>query len=252
MKTLTPRRELAALLLPALFGALLVGCSVPPSSTAGHENGDPPADVVARFAACLNTQEGQTARIGKDGRVEVLVAGPGGDDGGSATNVAPDAPTAGNESGLTTLAQDAQGTWQSSDTAEGYADAGIGDAWRSCQAKIPEFEQPQADISGAPVERQSLGGQIEASLAFARCARQNGYADFPDPGETGMLRLPAGLTEDSFRDLVSSCLDALQGAGLAISPESAESLPFDWMAVLGEFGLGGTGGERPALPGGQG
>jgi hypothetical protein len=248
MTLITPRRTLAALTLSAATGVLLAGCSLfPPSAEPG--NGASSDEAVTRFVACLN-DGGQVARIGDSGRAEVLIAGPS-DDGGSFTDGVPggDSPS-GAGPGTMTMTQDSQGTWQSSDAAGGYEDVGIQDAWTACEADVPEFEQPEADLSGADMQGQTIEQQIERSLAFAGCARDNGFADFPDPDDHGMLGFPDGMTEDAFRGLLESCVDTLEGGPIAISTDATESFDFDWMAVLQEYVGGIIGGG--AVPGEQG
>ncbi|HEY8523713.1 MAG TPA: hypothetical protein VIL48_02035 [Acidimicrobiales bacterium] len=65
----------------------------------------------------------------------------------------------------------------------------------------------------------------DATLAYARCMRDNGVEDFPDPGvgEDGGLRLSTGdATDPDFEDAEHECrpiLDEAQQAGTQLSPE---------------------------------
>lgn len=219
--------------LPLVVGALLLaGCTAAPDPDSSDDGANDAA--AARFVACLEDQ-GQTAKILEGGQVGVLLPDAPGDDAGPGVSSAPSTAD-GAAGGMTAIMMDDDGAWQISDTAEGYPeDGGIRDAWAACEEEVPEFEQPEPDLSGAMSEAITLEDIIDLSLAFADCARENGYADFADPDENGMVELPFGITEDEFRSLMDACSEELDGFGLPISQESAESLDFDWMSVMSEY-----------------
>lgn len=226
-------RSLAA--LPILVVAVaLAACTATP-----EDGKDAAADDAAakRFVTCL-TDEGQTAKILDGGQVGLLLPDAPQDETGAGTLL----DAAGGDS-MVMVFMDDDGQWMASTTADGYPeDGGMREAWMTCEEQVPEFDQPEPDISaveGANIETFSLADQMEASLAFAACARKNGYADFADPDADGMLELPRGITEDEARSLLDACSDALGDAFPMVSPKSLESLDFDWFAVAGEYFDGG-------------
>ena len=233
--------RLLAIVPLALAAGLLAGCSAP----ADGDNGAGNDAAAVAFTACLN-DAGQTAKIIDGGQVGLLLPEAGGepwtgeapgDDGGIQSAVA--------------VFMDEDGAWMAAGSADAYpADGGMREAWADCEAEVPDFEQPEPDMSGAEVSTISREDMIEQSLAFAECARGEGYADFSDPDDNGMLDFPSGMTEDSFRALLEACISDAEGFGIPISPESAESFDFDWMSVMQEFvGEGSLSGVAvPAAP----
>lgn len=220
--------------LPLAVGALLLaGCTAAPDNGGDNAANDAAA---ARFVTCLE-DEGQTAKIIDGGQVGVLMPDAPGDDGSVMSSPGTTSDSGeGGPVGMVSVFMDEDGAWMASDSADSYPEeGGIRDAWTACELEVPEFEQPLPDISGADMQTFSVEDQIENSLAFAKCARENGYADFADPDDQGMIDLPLGITEDEFRSLLEACSEELGDFGIPISQESAESLDFDWIAVLGEF-----------------
>ena len=240
------RRGTAVALPIAVLAIALAACTAPPAeddTTAEQEA------LAAKFVACL-TDEGQTAKILDGGMVGLLL--PDGVDEGSGGIAMGDSAEKGDSSEPTMvmITQDEDGTWQMSSTASGYPEeGGMREAWETCEAEVPDFEQPEPDLSGAEANSVSMEDQLEASLAFADCARENGYADFADPDEYGQLEIPS-VSEDEFRALLDACADTLEGVGLPMTQESIEGFDFDWMAVMQEYfeGImvgGGTSGPKP-------
>jgi hypothetical protein len=235
----SPTWHRAIAVLPLALAALaLAGCTAAapnPNSTASNDA------EAAKFVACL-TAQGQTAKILDSGQVGLLLpdgvggAGPGkgpsnsvgsGDGGGSGT------PT------TIMVMQDGDGSWMAANSAAGYpSEGGMSDAWTACETQIPDFVQPNPKINGADIRTVTKDDIVKASLAFAKCARNNSYADFADPNTDGMLTFPQGMTEDEFRSLLAACNDSLGGVGLPISASSAGSFDFDWMSIVQEFGGG--------------
>jgi hypothetical protein len=241
------RRGTAVALPIAVLAIALAACTAAPPA----EDDDTAAQeaLAAKFVACL-TDEGQTAKILDGGMVGLLLP-DGVDEAGGGTAMG--GPPEGDDSGKPTMvmiAQDDDGTWQMANSAEGYPEeGGMRDAWAACEATLPDFEQPEPDLSGMEGNTVTIEDQIEASLAFADCARENGYADFADPDENGQLDFPP-MSEDEFRTLLDACADkTLEGVGLPITQESTERFDFDWMAIMGEyFGNVMVTGGGPAEP----
>ena len=230
--------RLLAIVPLALAAGLFAGCSAPPADGAGND-----AAAVA-FTACLNSA-GQTAKIIDGGQVGLLLPEEG--TGPLATT---EEPEDGGMQSAVAVFMDEDGAWMAANSADAYPeDGGMRDAWAGCETEVPEFEQPEFDMSqtdGTSVSREDV---IELSLAFAECARGEGYADFPDPDDNGMLDFPSGMTEDGFRALLEACVDPDSGFGVPISQESAESFDFDWITVMQEVtGTAGLGVAVPAAP----
>ena len=227
------RRGTAVALPVAVLAIILAACTAAPpeeDDTAEQEA------LAAKFVACL-TDEGQTAKILDGGMVGLLLP-EGVDEGGSggiASGGAPDGDEP-SEPTMVMITEDADGIWQVSSNAGGYPDeGGMREAWEACELEIPDFEQPEPDLSGMEGDMVSMEEQLEASLAFADCARENGYADFADPDENGQLDFPA-MSEDEFRALLDACAaTTLEGVGLPLTKESTDRFDFDWMTVMQEY-----------------
>ncbi len=238
----------AALLLAALSGCSLLGTAPEPEEDTAENDA-----LAAKFVACL-TEQGQTAKILDGGMVGLLLPDSAADDPGSFMTNSSD--EGGAPSGMVAIMMDDDGQWMAATHADGFPDeGGMRDAWTACETEIPDFEQPQPDMEGATAA--SSEDQVEAALAFAACARENGYADFPDPSDQGAMNLPAGITEDGFRQLLEDCYDPDKPMGLMIDKETADTLDFDLMPVLDDFfqahpefgpGGGGQGGTAVAVP----
>jgi hypothetical protein len=249
MHARTMRLGLSAATLTAMV-AVLAGCSLlntpKPTNTAAANDA-----AASKFVACL-IAEGQTAKILKGGMVGILLPDgaldDGPTDGGSQGTDGGDAPL-----GMTSVIKDDDGEWQASSDAAGYPeDGGMRDAWTACAVEVPDFKQPDPATNG---DAPSSADQMKAALAFAKCARENGFADFPDPTDDGSMNLPSDITEDGFRGLLEDCFDPDAG-GFGISKELADSLDFDLMAVMDDFFAdhpeyqkGGDGGSQTSTSG---
>ena len=245
MFTKNVRRGTAVALPIAVLAIALAACTAAPSEDDSTAEQDA---LASKFVACL-TDEGQTAKILDDGIVALLLPDGVSDDGGMMSGEA-SAEGDGSKQTMVMIFEDEDGQWQAANNAGGYPEeGGMREAWAACEEKIPDFEQPEPDMSGADVNSVSIEDQIEASLAFADCARENGYADFADPDENGQLDMPA-MSEDEFRALLDACADeTLEGVGLPMTRESTERFDFDWMTIMGEyFGNVMVGGGGPAEP----
>ncbi len=229
----------AALVLPLVAATLLLSsCAATPDPT--DEASAANEKAAGKFVACL-LDAGQTAKIIDGGMVGMLLPASEADEGpGMMQTSGEGAPTS-----FAVMFEDEDGQWLASGDSTGYPeDGGMREAWVGCEEQVPDFEQPQPDMSGGGGESHMLSKDdvIEAALAFAACARENGYADFEDPDANGMIALSSDFTEDSFRALLEACSDTLNGMGIPISQESAAELDFDWMSVMGEFVEGPAGG----------
>lgn len=235
------RRALAA--APVMVAVVALAACAAPSA---EKPDDAASDAAAaRFVTCL-TGEGQTAKILEGGLVGLLLPDAPGDsplgtveDGGAIAL----SEGGGEDAGMTTFSSDADGTWVASTTAAGFPEeGGQRAAWEACEEKVPEFSQPEPDMSaaeGAKTLSLSPDDLIEAGLDFAACARENGYADFADPDADGQITLPAGLTEDEARSLLEACKDSLGDMPPVVDQKSVESLDFDWFALISEYFEGG-------------
>jgi len=243
MNRMTMRSILSAGGLLVTAGVLAACAPAPGGGGGGAAAND---GAATRFVACLE-QAGQRAKVLDGGQVGLLMpdADTGGGDSLAVTGSAGD----GGPGFSVAMTMDEEGVWMAGSDASAYPEAGgVRDAWLGCEAEVPDFEQPAPDVSGAGLEPVSREDMLEAGLAFADCARDEGYADFPDPRADGLIDFPAGMTEDGFRSLLEACMSG-DGAGfLPVSPESAESFDFDWLGVMAELGGGATGIAVPARP----
>jgi hypothetical protein len=220
----------AAALITALAGCSLLGNSPEPEDTSAANDA-----AALKFVACL-TDQGQTAKILDGGMVGLLLPDGVADDGPGESTAQTQGGGGDGPVNMTAIIKDSEGTWQSSTSADGYPeDNGMRDAWTACEAEVPGFTQPAPDMNGADGNSTTAADQMEAALAFADCARDNGYAEFPDPADNGSMRLPTDITEDGFRQLLEDCFDPEKPMGLMIGKETADALGFDLMAVMQDF-----------------
>jgi hypothetical protein len=227
------RRQRASLGAGALVALALAGCTSAPETEAER---DAAPSSAARFIACLETA-GVDAQLSDEGYVLVKVASQTPADG---TTFSADS-SGGGEGALLHQGDSDGDSWVAVQSSTYFVDdPDLEDAYAGCEADHPDFAQPEYDPEDDPAVQQQLAAQLEAGLAFARCARDDGYAWVadPDPG-TASLSLPVDLTEDEFRAVLTACLDG-EAPGLAWSLPSA-GLDFDWKAVLDES-TGGAGG----------
>lgn len=232
------RRSLVV--MPAVFALFaLSACSAPSGDDKAKDGANDAA--AARFVSCL-TDEGQTAKIVEGGHVGLLMPdAPGGDAamGTLSDSTASMSAGEGEEMAMTMIFSDDDGTWLASTAASGYPEeGGQRAAWEKCEEEVPEFTQPEPDISmkeGAQTQMISPEELTEAALAFSSCARKNGFTDFADPDADGMLTVPVGITEDEARTLFEACADAVGDMPPMFTQASIESVSFDWFALVSEF-----------------
>ncbi|WP_136056975.1 hypothetical protein [Microbacterium sp. K24] len=237
------RRSVAV--IPVILAVVaLAACSAPSADDKAKGGGNDAA--ATRFVTCL-TGEGQTAKIVEGGQVGLLMPdAPGEGQMGTMSADAGSLDGAGDGESMPMMMvfSDEDGTWLASTEASGYPEeGGQRAAWEKCEEEVPEFEQPEPDISaadGSETKMLSAEEMIETALAFASCARENGFTDFADPDADGMLELPVGITEDEARTLFEACQDTVEDMPPMFTPESVESVDFDFYAVLGEYFEGGV------------
>jgi len=204
----------------------LVGCTGAPTEP------EPETASAAQFVACLKAA-GVEARVGTQGHALVLVGGPPTGEPGEV--VRHESSAEGEAQGWSYGEVDESGSWDAAETAAYFADdPDTQDAYAACEKKHPDFTQPQFDPTKDPEFTEMQGEQQEAALAFAQCARKNGYPEIADPGPGSMggsIMIPAGFTEDDFRALIEACYDPTTGFGFG----SNEDLGFEPWTILEEF-----------------
>ena len=223
--------------IPAVFALFaLAACSAPSGDDKAKDGADDAA--AARFVTCL-TGEGQTAKIVEGGQVGLLMPDAPAAGGMGTLSDSTASVSADEEMTMTMVFSDEDGTWLASTTAAGYPEeGGQRAAWETCEKEVPEFEQPEPDISmkeGAQTQMISPEEITEAGLAFAACARENGFTDFADPDKDGMLVLPKGISEDEARTLLDACAETTGDMPPMFTQKSIEAADFDWFALMGEY-----------------
>ncbi|EQM75735.1 hypothetical protein [Microbacterium maritypicum] len=223
--------------MPAVVALFALSACTAPSGDDKAKDGANDA-AAARFVSCL-TDEGQTAKIVEGGQVGLLMPDAPGDGAMGTLSDSTASAGAGEEMAMTMIFTDDDGTWMASTAASGYPeDGGQRAAWEACEEKVPEFTQPEPDISmraGAETQMISPEELTEAGLAFASCARDNGFTDFADPDSDGMLTLPTGITEDEARTLLEACAEKAGDMPPMFTQESIEAVDFDWFALMSEY-----------------
>jgi hypothetical protein len=220
MQSRNVRASLGAVLL---FAALaLSGCSPSDADPEATDNASNDSAATA-FVACLMA-EGQSAKILDGGYVGILMS----------EDIDLGEPNAGGSPVIVVMDDD--GEWVAPSDADGLPeDGGLRDAWAACADEVPEFVQPEPTMSGGDPTAPDAEEQMEIALAFAECARESGYPDWPDPDENGAMAFPDGLTEDGFRSVLEDCFDPDSSQGFALSKEVVDSLSFDVVAVIDDY-----------------
>jgi hypothetical protein len=208
----------------------LVGCTGAPTEP------EPETASAAQFVACLKAA-GVDARVGSQGHALVLVgAAPTGEPG---EVVRHESSAEGEAQGWSYSEVDESGSWDAAESAAYFAnDPDIHDAYAACEAKHPDFTQPEYDPMKDPEVQQQMAAQQEDELAFARCARDAGFAWVadPDPATGSGIELPLDLAEAEFRDLLTACWDNERGnVSWRVGSDSGQLDTFDFFEVLEEF-----------------
>jgi len=222
MKTQTRFSALAGLTIAGTLA--LTACTSDTMIPKEPVSADPGTDVAASFLACLDSS-GVEAKINSSG--QVLVKAPAGSTEGGVISSG--------DGALAIEGDDEGNTWVVPADATYFAQApDIQEAYAACEEQHPEFEQPQFDPSDDPAFQQETAEQEEAALAFAQCARSNGYSNIEDPdfSRANALQIPSDLTEDDFRALLDECWDRDAPVFNFAQPTDAA---FEAWAVLEEF-----------------
>lgn len=227
----------AMVVVPAVVALFALSACTAPSGDDKAKDGANDA-AAARFVSCL-TDEGQTAKIIDGGQVGMLMPDAPMDGAMGDNMMSLDAGSGdGEDMPITMMVSDDDGTWLASTAASGYPEeGGQRAAWEKCAEEVPEFEQPVPDMAGDGSQTQMISPEeiMESGLAFASCARENGFTDFADPNSDGMLTLPKGITEDEARTLLEACAETTGDMPPMFTQESIESADFDWFAVMSEY-----------------
>lgn len=81
-------------------------------------------------------------------------------------------------------------------------------SYSACENQHPEFHQPGSFL---PDDTSTMpeGPEIDAtSLAFAQCARAEGFANVADPqGPWSGVGIPSNITSDQLRAMLAACID---------------------------------------------
>jgi hypothetical protein len=217
----------AALAGLTIAGTLaLSGCT----STAGPEEPDPAAqgsDEASAFLACLTAADVE-AKINASGQVLVKTPGELGGDGVISSDD-------GSGEGLLGMERDDAGnTWVAVASADYFVDSPeVRDAYAACEKEHPDFEQAQFDPSDDPAFQEDAAKQEEDALAFAQCAREQGYSQIADPDFSAMngILIPSGFTEQEFRALIEACWDPNSSFAFG----SHNDLTFEPWTIVDEF-----------------
>lgn len=233
---LTGRRSLAVVPV-ILAGLMLAACSSPSAEKSLAPDAGANDAAAAQFVSCLTDQD-QTAKLLIDGSVGILQP-EAGDQGGQM------ALGGGSGQGSAVIIQDGDDSWLVGSSADAYPEeGGARAAWKTCAKKVPDFTQKKVEMGGDKGSTQKLGMTSDdlkkAGLDFARCARENGYADFADPDAEGQIELPDGITEDEADALLKACAGKSDDAiAPALSQESMNALGFDWAELAAKYYAGG-------------
>ena len=202
----------------------LTGCSAGDAPDAGGDE----KDATAAFLACL-TSAGMVAKVGDQGMVLVKDAKSSANDSMLTYS--------GDSTAIMTVTDDSGAIWVAPANADYFADdPAAKDTYSSCEKKHASFAQPQFDPNKSGPNREWTARQAELALAFAQCARTNGFTQIADPapaeaGSVAAIVIPDGFTETEFRALIDACWEPensfVIGAG--------EKLDFSPWAVLEEL-----------------
>lgn len=181
------------------------------------------SDAAASFLACLTSSDVE-AKINNGG--QVLVKLP---------------PQLGGESGISSgdgvmamEGDEAGNLWVAATESSYFVDTpDIQDAYAACEKKHPDFTQPLVNPLDDPAMTQEFEQQEEDALAFAQCARANGFPQIADPDFETMngILLPDDFTEADFRSLIETCWDPASTFAFGTSTTAT----FEPWMILEEF-----------------
>lgn len=225
MKTRTLPGAAACIMVVGVLA--FAGCSDDPNTATEPDPEGPGSDATAAFVACLTSADVEADINAHD---QVLVKMPAEVSGGAEISSGAD------DDGLLGMELDEEGDlWAVAADSSYFADTPeLQDAYATCEQEHPEFTQPHPDPSNDPEHQDLRADQQEAALAFARCARENGFLQIADPeGDMGgAIMIPDDFSESEFRALAQACYEP--GSSFAVGT-SNEDLGFDPWAILEEL-----------------
>jgi hypothetical protein len=183
------------------------------------------SDEASAFLACLTAAD-VDAKINTSGQVLVKTSQQF-DAGGTISS------DTGNGDVLTMESDDSGNLWVAPASSSYFIDdPDTQDAYATCEREHPDFAQPEFDPSSDPGFQQDQAKQEEAALAFAQCARENGFTQIADPNPEFVsgIMIPDDFTESDFRTLAEACYKADTGFGFAHS----DDLGFEPWKILEE------------------
>lgn len=82
-------------------------------------------------------------------------------------------------------------------------------SYAACEAQHPEFSQPESLPPGEITNPIPEGPELDAAtLAFAQCARAEGFTGVADPqGPWGGVGIPSSIAESEMRAMLAACID---------------------------------------------
>lgn len=217
--------------------AALTGCTstVPagsgsPSKPATNTSTDP----AAAFLSCLKQEEVE-AKLNGNGQVMVKLPSTEDQNGGQ---IGIGTGSGGSEAILGIEGDDAGNQWLIAAAPEAFEDPAIRASYATCQSQHPGFTQPDYDPQSDPAVVEQQRKDEAAALAFAQCARAAGFSNWSDPTPEmgGAVVLPAGITQDEFREVAKACWDPDSTVPLGM-PSDLGWDPWDILDEL--FGLSG-------------
>ncbi len=185
----------AALAIAAAALSVLTGCTSPGAHNSANDAQMPAGS--SRFVECLK-QEGVKAKLNESGQVLVRVQ-PAGVEGGLTT---------GEGAGVLMQMSDQEGDWIAPINAAAFAnDPDVQHAYETCESKYPDFTQPEFDPNDNPEMRANMQEMEERALAFAECARGEGFPGIADPDNRapGSVLIPSDTDPDDLRMILDAC-----------------------------------------------
>jgi len=190
---------------------MLTGCSL--GGTASIQGAETAGDPANRFVACLSNHN-VVAAINDFSRDDdmygaVMIHDP---DGELSRQYPPVDSTL--RMSFPPGAQLPAGTWLVLNSPSGLV-GDLYDAYTYCEGLVPEFVQPQHDVTAAIEEISRVQARrLEDGVLFAQCARDEGFSSIPDPelsfvAGTNVPTTPAvdllGLSMTEIRNILEMC-----------------------------------------------
>jgi len=191
-----------------------IGCSADDSGESGTSTDTEEAtDLSSSMVACLKG-EGLEARVSDSSR-QVMVHTDAGlvieDSGENPMKTTTTSEKDGLTAGPLTVEDFDTGTglaWVSfRSSADISDDPDLQQAYESCEAKLPDFQQPDFTFEDTPEGAEQMADMQESALAFTKCARSEGFSWVEDPQE-GVVRIPDGTSVEDVRSTINSCYKA--------------------------------------------